>query len=74
MQGTEAKFAFTAARVSRAGIPVYREVINRKISAAAFVRVQSLLRLGNPIEGQEGGSTISIEGQEGGTTILIEQN
>jgi hypothetical protein len=74
MQGTEAKFAFTAARISRAGVPVYREVINRKIRAAAFVRVQSLLRLGNPIEGQAGGTTIPIEGQEGGTTILIEQN
>jgi hypothetical protein len=44
MQGTEAKFAFTAARVSRAGIPVYREVINRKISAAAFVRVRSSIK------------------------------
>jgi hypothetical protein len=74
LQGTEAKFAFTAARVSRAGIPTHREVINRKIRASTFVRVQSLLRLGNPIEGQAGGTTIPIEGQEGGTTILIEQN
>jgi hypothetical protein len=74
LQGTEAKFAFTAARISRAGIPVYQAVINRKIRAAAFVRVLSLLKVGNPIEGQAGGTTIPIEGQEGGTTILIEQN
>lgn len=74
LAGTEAKFAFTASRISRLGLPVASVLTKLDIRAAPFVRVLSGPRLGNPIEGQAGGTTIPIEGQEGGTTILIEQN
>lgn len=70
LAGSEAKFAFSASRASRFGLPITSIVKQVNIRAKPFIRVVSTPRLGNPIQGQDG---IPIEGQENGNVILIEQ-